>query len=81
MLLKLHAKLAPVWVLIRNFDLMREIEPKVWRGHPSLVIALSQDYGIYIRTYIHTYIHTYTLFRDVMTFDSTWTTLSLPLSP
>ena len=36
MFLKLHAKLAPGWALIRvNFDPMREIEPKV-RGIGAL---------------------------------------------
>ena len=33
-LLKLHAKLSPGWVLIQvNFDLIQEIGPKVGSGH------------------------------------------------
>ena len=56
-LLKLHTKLVPGWVLILlvvNFDPIQEIEPKVGALFVSGDSFMRLQY-----TYIHTYIHTY----------------------
>ena len=48
MLLKLHEKLAPGWVLIQvNFDPIQEIGPKVGGGHSFMSVFL-RDYSKYI---------------------------------
>ena len=48
-LLKLHAKLAPGWALIRvNFDPIQEIAPKAGGGHSFVGGPFLRDYGISI---------------------------------